>query len=166
MAENFSFEKELEKLTSAIKGFTLRFPERHRDDLFQEGVMGLYYAFESFDSDKGIPFEPYAMICVRNKMYSYCTRFIKNDVAYTESSDDISSSALVEEDVLDRTFIDEVFGQLRESLTELENGVLDLYLKDLTYSQISSAMNITEKSVDNAMSRIKSKLKKVFRSQI
>ena len=53
-----------------------------------------------------------------------------------------------------------------ENLSKMEKQVLELYLQDLTYAEISEKLSISEKSIDNAMMRVKAKLKKLFESQI
>lgn len=163
--ENISFEKELVKLRSVINGMAYRFPEQHRDDLAQEGVLGLYSAVQTFDSSRGVPFEAYAVLCIKRRMYSYCNRFIKNDTNYVDETENLKSDDVLEEDILDKTLMEDLFTKLKQNLSEMEKGVLELYLKDLSYAEISSRLSIAEKSVDNAMSRIKAKLKKIFEAQ-
>lgn len=164
-AENISFEKELEKLRSVIIGIAHRFPEQHRDDLIQEGVLGLYSAVQSFNSSKGVPFEAFAVLCIKRRMYSYCNHFIKNDTNYANETENLESDEVLEEDVLQKTHIEDLFAKLKQNLSEMEKNVLELYLKDLSYAEISSKLSIAEKSVDNAMSRIKAKLKKIFEAE-
>ncbi len=165
VAENISFENELVKLRSVINGMAHRFPEHHRDDLVQEGILGLYSAVRSYDSSRGVPFEAFAVLCIKRKMYTYCTHFIKNDVNYIDETEKLESDEVFEEDILHKTLIEDLFSKLRQNLSDLEKNVLDLYLKDLSYADISFRLSIPEKSVDNAMSRIKTKLKKIFESQ-
>ena len=166
MAENISFENELVKLRSVINGIAHRFPEQHWDDLAQEGVLGLYSAVQSYDVSRGVPFEAYAVICIKRKMYSYCTRFIKKDSNYTtESTEELESGEILEEDILDKALVEDIFIKLRQNLSEMESNVLELYLKELSYAEMSEKLSISEKSIDNAMSRIKAKLKKIFEAQ-
>ena len=164
-AENISFEKELEKLRSVINGMAHRFPEQHRDDLAQEGVLGLYSAVQSFDSSRGVPFEAYAVLCIKRRMYTYCNRFIRNDSNYADETENLDSGEVLEEDILDKALMADIFAKLKQNLSEMEKGVLELYLKDLSYAEMASKLSISEKSVDNAMSRIKAKLKKLFEAQ-
>ena len=165
MAERLSFEQELNKLNSVIKSIASRFPENHRDDIAQEGVLGLYSAVESFDSERGVPFEAYAVLCIKRRMYTYSSRFIKNDSEVIDDAESVESNEVLEEDVLNKTAMEDLFRELRQNLSELECGVLDLYLKGFSYARISNSLSISEKSVDNAMSRVKTKLKKIFEAQ-
>ena len=165
MAENISFENELVKLRSVINGIAHRFPEQHRDDLAQEGILGLYSAVRSFDSARGVPFEAYAVLCIKRKMYTYCTHFIKNDSNYIDEIDNLESNEVLEEDILHKALIEDVFSRLKQNLSDMEKSVLELYLKELSYFEIASRLSIAEKSVDNAMSRIKTKLKKFLEEQ-
>ncbi len=163
--EKISFEKELEKLRSVIIGLTFRFPEQHRDDLAQEGFLGLYSAVQSFDSSRGVPFEAFAVLCIKRRMYSYCNSFIKNDTNYADETEKLESDEVLEEDILHKALVEDLFSQLKQNLSAMENSVLELYLKDFSYAEISSKLSISEKSIDNAMSRIKAKLKKIFEAQ-
>ena len=164
-AENLSFENELAKLRSIINGIAHRFPEQHRDDLVQEGILGLYSAIKSYNSSRGVPFEAYAVLCIKRKMYSYCSRFIKNAANYVNETAELDSGETLEEEIIDKTLMEDVFSQLRQNLSEMENNVLELYLKELSYADMSAKLSIPEKSIDNALSRIKTKLKKIFEAQ-
>ena len=164
MSDYHSFESELKKLGSVIKSIAFRFPELHREDLEQEGIWGLYSAVESYDPSRGIPFDAFAVMCIKRKMYTYSSRFIKNVPNYVDEIDNVSSEEKFEEDILDRAEISDIFGKLKDTLSDLENNVLVLYLQELSYAEISDKLSITEKSVDNAMSRVKVKLKKLFES--
>ncbi len=165
MTENISFEKELEKLRSVIKNIAYRFPESHRDDLEQEGVLGLYFAVESYDPSKGVPFDAFAVMCVKRKMFTYCTHFIKNAPNYIDEIENIGDNEEFEENILERAEVLDLFSRLKENLSKMEKQVLELYLQDLSYAEISEKLSISEKSIDNAMMRVKAKLKKLFESQ-
>ena len=163
MAENISFENELVKLRSVINSIAYRFPEPHRDDLSQEGILGLYYAVKSYDSSRGVHFEAYAILCIKSKMYSYCTHFIKKDSDYADYTNETEN--LESGEVLEKALVEDLFFKLRQNLSEMESNVLELYLKELSYAEMSAKLSISEKSIDNAMSRIKAKLKKIFEEQ-
>lgn len=165
MADSLSFEKELEKLRSVINSLAYRFPEPHRDDLVQEGLLGLYFAVKSYDPSRNVPFEAYAVLCVKRKMYTYCNKFIKSDFNFAEELEDVESDFALEDDVVEKALKEALFTELKQNLSEKEKGVWELYLQDLSYADIAQRLGIAEKSVDNAMSRIKAKLKKVFESQ-
>lgn len=165
MAENIFFEREFEKLKSVIKNIVYRFPEQHRDDLEQEGVLGLYFAVESYDPSKGVPFEAFAVMCVKRKIFTYCTRFIKNVPNYVDEVEEIGYDEEFEEDILDRAEVSDLFLKLKETLSDMEKKVLELYLQDLSYLEMSEKLSISEKSIDNAMTRVKAKLKKLLESQ-
>lgn len=163
MSEDLSFEKELTKLLSLIRNMTYSFPERHREDLTQEGILGLYAAIETFDSSKNVPFEAYAIVCIKRRIFSYYRRFIKNDNYITDEEVEKSDSGSnFEEDIIDRALTEGLFETLKSKLTELERSVLEVYLEDKSYSEIASALKITEKSVDNTMTRVKNKLRIIF----
>lgn len=165
MADHISFERELEKLKSVIKNIAYRFPEPHRDDLEQEGVLGLYFAVESYDPTRGVPFDAFAVMCIKRKMFTYCTHFIKNAPNYVYEIENIGCEVEFEEDILDRAEVSDIFVRLKENLSDMEKNVLELYLLDLSYAEMSERLSISEKSIDNAIGRVKAKLKKMFEAQ-
>ena len=70
-----------------------------------------------------------------------------------------------EEDILDRAEVSDIFVRLKENLSDMEKNVLELYLLDLSYAEMSERLSISEKSIDNAIGRVKAKLKKMFEAQ-
>ena len=132
------------------------FPARHREDLMQEGYLGLYQACGAYDETKEVPFEAFAKICIKNRMLTAYKSLGKDDdtlvldEALVDSRENLSAESIEVRDF---------FNNLRKTLTELEKNVLDEYLKDISYEQISKNLNITQKQVDNTISRVKRKIK-------
>ena len=137
------------------------------EDLIQEGMLGLLSAIRGFDSGRGVPFEAYAELCVRRRIYSALRR-LSADRELTgfislesQSPDDISERNPVlgpEELVIARERAHEITGRLKNGLSKFESAVINLYLDGCTYGEMSRALGRNYKSVDNAVQRIRRKL--------
>ena len=138
------------------------------DEMRQEASIALYDAALSYNSDRGVSFGLYAKICIKNRLTSLLFRHGKS--IKTEYIDNDSETAAVQEEltpeevIINRESFAEIKKQIELSLTELEKSVFDLYLAGASYEDISSVLKISKKSADNAMQRIKAKLKKLYQS--
>lgn len=131
------------------------------DDRLQDAALALYDATVSFDltQDK-VTFGLYAKICIRNRLVSIKRKEKKN-------SKKAASYASLENQVQEtgRGAARERLEDNEKVISELssyEKSVLKLYLNGHSYREIGLALNKSEKSVDNALYRIKSKLKKLI----
>lgn len=137
-----------------------------REDLAQEGMIGLYKAILSYSEEKG-SFKSFARLCVESQIQSAvksANRKKHHALNSFLSIDEESTQMLLpqhtpEQFLADKEHQEERFRKINENLSSLEKKVLKLYLEGLSYSEISESLNITSKSVDNAISRIKIKLK-------
>ena len=146
------------------------------DDLFQEGLLGLYQAVESFSEKRGVSFSAYARGCVRNQMRSACRR--ANSAKRQPSTPSIpleeeamgSFSAMETEDpetvVLLRERLQMVKHLIQEQLSDSEQTVLKLYLGGFTYPQIADSLHISAKAVDNTLYRVRVKLRKLSETAV
>ena len=156
------------------------------DDLLQEGMIGLYKAVMSFKSGAGAQFKTYATLCIKRQILS-AIRVANNNKnlplnAYfsinnqgmivvsvvSNALDDedeergiyIPSSTLSpEETVISKENIAEIHNKIEKLLSGFEKQVLSLYIEGLNYVEIAGKLKKEPKSIDNALSRIKSKLK-------
>ena len=142
-----------------------------RDDLVSEGILGLMSAVRTFSEGKGAGFSTYAGVCVNNRMMTALKKsaIISNR---EEPIEDISSSAGTigasdrsspEKIVLDREALSEIFSEISGNLTGLERSVFDLYLMGASYADITKSLGINAKAVDNALARVRRKLRRRFR---
>lgn len=154
MSTGISFVKVLPEYLAYLRGLTCRFPSHHREDLEQEGRIGLFRACETYDRSKGVPFDAYAKACIRNRILTAYRRLKKDDV-----TEKLNEEILTGEDPGHAEAVKAFFDELRRSLTELECRVLDEYLADRKYSEIAQTLQISVKQVDNALSRIKRKIR-------
>lgn len=156
------------------------------DDLIQEGMLGLFKAYRSYNLQSKTSFKTYASVCIkrqiqtaliannRNKNIPLNTYFsISNQgkillsVKNEDDADDddevgffITSNNLTpEETVLFREKLNEVDGHINQLLSSFEKKVLHLYIKGLNYIEIAQKLKKEPKSIDNALGRIKIKLK-------
>lgn len=150
-----------------------------REDIVQEGMIGLYKAIRDFKEDKLSSFKAFAELCITRQIITAiktATRqkhiplnsYVSLDKPiYDEESDrtlmDIISSAKMmnpEELMLNKEKFDDIELKMSELLSDLERKVLALYLDGQSYQEISAELNRHVKSIDNALQRVKRKLER------
>lgn len=170
-----SFEGILELYTPLVKSISLDAKRRFSisdseyDDLFQEAMIALYNAACSFDEAKGVSLGLYAKICIKNRLISYIRRresklfedFLE-DIDSDKSDVKESPETTPEQLIIDKESFAELNKRINASLTPFESSVFWLYLGGMPYADIARALSKPKKSVDNAIVRIKSKLKKLL----
>lgn len=147
-----------------------------RDDLCQEGLIGLTKAVRDFDPDNGASFAAFADLCITRQILTaikMATRLkhtpLNTYVSYDrphESDPDrtIADTVAVEEglDPLETLLADDgmraVMAVVDEVLSSLEADVLKLYVDGRSYQEIAELLGRRTKSIDNALQRIKRKL--------
>ena len=144
------------------------------DDLIQEGMLGLWRAVISFDPMRGVPFEAYAHTCISRRIYSAVrdARALKHEPLnqsislekplFEDNAESHPGNAAVSDPeslVIGMEEQAERLRRLRELLSVFEAQVLSLYLGGLSYDEIADRLKKPRKSVDNAIQRIKKKLK-------
>lgn len=145
------------------------------EDLIQEGMMGLLSAVREFDPNAGTSFKTYAELCVKRRLVSAVRNasrlkhtFLNDGVSLDEILSDESQtlaafsvesfSRIPEEQVLARESKNDFLTTYSRLLSRFEIQVLDLYLDGLSYSEIAEICGKPQKSVDNAVQRIRQKL--------
>lgn len=150
-----------------------------REDIIQEGMIGLYKAIRDFKEDKLTSFKAFAELCITRQMITAiktATRqkhiplnsYVSLDKPiYDEESDrtlmDVISGAKVmdpEELIINQEKFDDIELKMGEILSDLERKVLSLYLEGRSYLEISEELNRHVKSIDNALQRVKRKLER------
>lgn len=140
------------------------------DDLVQEGLIGLNNAALTYDENASASFRTYADACIRNRMLSALRRSspekerMNGTVTSIEEAKELESPP--ECDPLNAVIVKEELqaleSYLREQLSPAESRVLDLYLLGLGYDEIAERLGITRKSCDNAMQRVRKKLRERY----
>ncbi|RCX18922.1 RNA polymerase sigma-30 (SigH) subunit [Anaerobacterium chartisolvens] len=150
-----------------------------REDIIQEGMIGLYKAIRDFKEDKLSSFRAFAELCItrqiitaiktatRQKHIPLNSYVSLNKPIFDEESDrtlmDIISEETVsdpEEMVINREEFVGIEAKMGEILSELEWEVLSLYLQGKSYQEIAEELDRHVKSIDNALQRVKRKLEK------
>lgn len=145
------------------------------NDLIQEGMLGLNEAINSFREDKEANFGTYARLCVRRKMTSLVksTKTQKNMILNDSVSLEDDESNSIDRFLVDNSFepssmIEEydnqqyLINQLSEKLTDFESQVFELKKEGFDYKEIADILDKDCKSIDNAIQRIKVKLKTIL----
>ncbi len=159
------------------KAATYYLPGADRDDIIQEGMIGLFKAIRDFDITKQPSFKGFAELCIKRNMISAVRASTRKKHLPLNSY--VSLSEPVFDDNEERTFF-ELFAQsdisdpeemflqrektellnktIESALSKLEKTVLSLHLAGLTYTDIATELGRSPKSIDNALQRIKRKL--------
>lgn len=137
------------------------------EELRQEATIKLYQAALAYDPDQSeTSFGLYAKICIKNRMISLVRRQVGSDVEIdTDVVDNISESETFDdplEVVVDREREFELDLKVKSVLSALEYEVYDLHMDGASIKQISETLHISEKTVENALYRMKIKLQKLF----
>lgn len=137
------------------------------DDLVSEGFLGLLSAIRSYSPEKG-SFNAFASVCIINKMKNAVAGTSKKEAIVKADDFDFSEiadeAALTEDLVIMKEHNNEIYGQIESILSGLEREVFFLYLSAYSYNQIAEKLGVSAKSVDNAITRAKSKLRDYFKN--
>lgn len=150
-----------------------------KEDIYQEGMIGLYKAIRDFKPDKLTSFKGFAELCVtrqiitaiktatRQKHIPLNTYVSLNKPIYEEESDrtllDVLSGFRIsdpEELVISQEEMEHIEGEISKVLSDLELEVLMSYLDGKSYQEIACDLDRHAKSIDNALQRVKRKLEK------
>ncbi|MDI9568270.1 MAG: RNA polymerase sporulation sigma factor SigH [Bacillota bacterium] len=155
-----------------------------REDIIQEGMIGLYKAIRDFRSDKLASFRAFAELCItrqiitaiktatRQKHIPLNSYISLNKPIYDEDSDrtllDVISGTRItdpEELIINREEFGDIEAKMGEILSELEWKVLMAYLEGKSYQEIAKELKRHVKSIDNALQRVKRKLEKYLENR-
>ena len=156
-----------------------------KEDVFQEGMIGLYKAIKDFDSEKQASFKSFANICIerqlitaiktsnRQKHIPLNSYLSLNTNAY-DNTDDENNTELIEtfnsktvedplETIMKQEYYNEVQDTVNKSLSKFEKQVLERFIQGESYTTIAKRLDSPVKSVDNAIQRIRKKaIKNMF----
>ncbi|MDE7281169.1 MAG: sigma-70 family RNA polymerase sigma factor [Ruminiclostridium sp.] len=155
------------KYMAMIKNRARRFNNKYveYEDLVSEGFLGLLNAIRSYDPNKG-SFAALVSACVNNKMRSAITKSFDSHLKMSLDEaliEDISDNNPYTEDlIILKEQNNEMLKQVGELLSPREKEAFYLYLSAYSYNQIAEKLGISVKSVDNAISRAKTKLRDCF----
>lgn len=150
-----------------------------REDIIQEGMIGLYKAVRDYQRDKNASFRSFAELCINRQMITAIKTAGRQKHIPLNSS--VSLNRPVFDEKEEHTYMDMLesievtspeilfIGQeekgfiekhIAKTLSSFENKVLAFYLQGKTYSEIAVLMNKPEKSIDNALQRVKKKIER------
>ena len=152
------------------------------EDLIQEGMIGLFKAIRDFDEEKEASFRTFANICIVNNMVSAvkasnCKKHqpLNQGISLNADSPDGEDGGLSlieeltdtksrnpEDMLIDRENVEILQSEIDSALSEYEKRVLTLYLGGMDYTEIAATLMKSDKSIDNALQRIKGKIKRII----
>lgn len=140
------------------------------DDLVQEGMIGLYAAIGDYREEEGKSFKNFAYLCVTRNILDaikHSARRKNGPLNNSVSLSDPDLSGFAGEETPEDSLIDtesktEFRMKLLKELSDFEFCVVTMYLEGMSYAQICEATGRDGKSIDNALSRSKRKLQKVY----
>lgn len=138
------------------------------DDLYQEGMMGFVAAVYSFDETREIQFLTYAVTVASRKMLSALKKSnnksnlpLRSYISIEEENNLLSYSPTPEEIIIYNEELDKISNFIKTNLSKTEKKVLKLSMLGMSYSEIAEILECTEKSVDNAIQRIRKKIRDI-----
>ncbi|MDD6888357.1 MAG: RNA polymerase sporulation sigma factor SigH [Candidatus Aphodomorpha sp.] len=154
-----------------------------REDIIQEGMIGLYKAVCDYEFGKQASFRAFAELCITRQIitaiksatrkkhiplntYVSLSRPVYEDGDGERTLIDVLETTRIsdpEEALIGRESYEAVARDIENALSKLEREALSLYLQGLSYQQIAAAMGRSTKCVDNAIQRVKKKLEERLR---
>lgn len=180
--ENAAMEYLLEKYKPLVRQKTrkLFLIDGDKDDLIQEGMIGLFKAVRDYQVGKDAAFMTFADLCISRQLYSaikksnrlknqplnsyvsiYSDEFSDADelagdrTVISSGSDNIANPEAI---MIDRENAIDMQNKMFDKLSKMEREVLKRYLEGMTYQEIAADMEKSPKSIDNALQRIKGKI--------
>lgn len=151
-----------------------------RDDIIQEGMIGLFKAVRDFSSERGVSFKTFADVCVTRQIITAVKNasrqkhaplnfYVSLNKSVSDEDDDSTLSDILgqakdsnpEEILIKKENANILGSEMSRLLSQFELLVLTLYLQGNSYQDIGKMIGKTPKSVDNALQRIKKKFEKI-----
>ena len=169
--EPLSFDEIYKLYTPLIESTVLSYSRNRSvtipeaDDIRQEASIALYNAVIAYDPTKNVTFGAYAKVCIRNRITSYIRCFQENElpeVSLGETDLDETDPETPEQIVISKESLCNLNRRIDGTLTDFERSVFALYVGDMSYTDMAKALSKPKKSIDNAIHRIKAKLRKLL----
>ena len=176
----------LEKLLGKYKSLANKIARRYflagqdEDDLYQEAMIGLFKAYQSFNINLNESFKSFASLCINRQIQSAVksANRLKNKalnehislnnqggVSLIDEEDGEvlyfvipSKEQLPDDKLISKEQLSEIVSAIIQSLSTTEKKVLAQYLKGFSYQKIAETLNCSTKSIENSLYRIKQKL--------
>ena len=185
--DNEAMEEMLNRYKNMVrsKAMALYLVGADKEDLIQEGMIGLFKAIREYRAEKNDSFPAFAGLCITRQMYSAIkssntkknqplNNYISFDAyVFTEDGEQTESSPVLydklgyrspnpEESIIDREDAQWIEEEMLSKLSKMEQHVLSFYTSGMPYQEIAKVMGKEPKSIDNALQRIRKKLKTVL----
>ncbi len=150
-----------------------------KEDIIQEGMIGLYKSIRDFNPNANSSFKSFAELCITRQIISAIKKATRqkhtplnsyislNKPIYEDDNERILVEAFAgrqmlspEEIILDKERIKMIKNKLPKILSKFEKEVLNKYLEGKSYTEIAAQIGKSDKSIDNALQRIKKKIEK------
>lgn len=151
-----------------------------KEDMIQEGMIGLYKAVKSFDAEKQNSFKTFANMCIerqlitavknsnRQKHIPLNSSISLNSAAYEDNEDmdkidvlDVKTLDDPSDIIADKEYFENIENKIKQNLSDFELQVLYEYEQGKSYASIAEKLNAKIKSVDTAIQRIRKKANKI-----
>ena len=149
------------------------------NDLVQEGMIGLSEAIRDYRDHKDTKFSTFAQLCIERQLGSALRKAdrLKNKILneslsldYTDDGQTKTFGEYLEDrkdtnpeyHFLNIEYENEIFKKIADRLTDLENRIFELKVKNFTYDEMANILDINKKTIDNAIQRIKLKTKQII----
>lgn len=166
-------ESEAGRLVETYMGLVVKLASKfhvdgmEQEDLIQEGLIGLLDAIRTYQLDRDTSFQTYASTCIRNRILKAAQsaaakkHSLLNQSLPLEESIVVNSSEPADPELLflAKEKQQEMNRQIKILLSSFEKETLFLYLQGYSYDAMSKRLHVPKKSVDNALVRIRKKLK-------
>ncbi len=158
-----------------------------REDLIQEGMIGLFKAVRDYDMGRDVNFYTFADLCVSRQMYTavqasnrkkhlplntYISIYGQGKEDAEENEEFVLANTLPsakeknpEEMVIEQENMERMEALILKELSELEKQVFELHLTGMNYTQIAKVLGRDAKSTDNALQRMKAKIRKLLKEE-
>jgi len=150
------------------------------DDLLQEGMIGLYKAVRDYDFGRDAGFYTFAELCITRQLYTAVQAsqrkkhsFLNGYVSLYEKQGDSeenqpelmqilrSDAKDPEEITIDKENVEQFEAAIEQETSDFEKQVMELLLIGMSYTEIARVLGKTDKAIDNAIQRIKAKVRKI-----
>jgi len=140
------------------------------DDLIQEGMLGLFKAVRDYREERDTSFSTFARLCIDRQLYNAIQssnrqkhRPLNSYVSLSDEEFQMELRQLSEQNpeaiIIDQENAAGMEQRIKDSLSSFENEVLKMYLEGADYIHIAEQLEKSPKSIDNALQRIRSKVK-------
>ena len=167
--EDFIEEYLLEKYKPFVKSKSrvLFLVGGDKEDLIQEGMIGLFKAIRDFNPENGAPFAAFAKLCVERQLYTAIEAAgrqknapLNGYISLSEESEHLLDYG-IEDAVVEKENYQQIYAKVQTTLSSMEKEVLELFLEGKDYTEIAKLLGKRDKSIDNALQRIKGKIRKI-----